>query len=241
MTAVIIVGDNCMDVANRELLRTLAPDLDWLRVVSDLDELYAEAASAVAPVVGILHGEKMSACVGEAVCALADRMGTGGLIVALPAGHQERIAYAMRAGARGCVLTDSPAAELVTAIRAVAVGHLYLPSAFLCELADTLLMLAFRQRTTGTERELTERELEVLGQLALGRSNSEIASRLFISPTTVHSHVLSILRKLNVRNRTEAVAMVYRGGILQQARGAQVVARLLTCDAGRRRSSTERS
>lgn len=228
MTTVIIAGDVLMDAASRERLCSLAPDIGWPVAVDDLAELHVAAAAAEPPVVAILHGAQASARVGAAARELAGRMGTGGLIVALPAGHSESIAEAIRAGARGCVLTDSPAAELITAIRAVAVGHLYLPSAFLCELADTLVIMAFRQRTRGTCRELTERELEVLAQLALGQSNSEIASSLFISPTTVHSHVLSILRKLNVRNRTEAVAMVYRGGILHGARGVPVVARLLT-------------
>lgn len=220
MTAVIIAGDVRSDAASRELLRTLAPEVDWVEVALDLDALYAAIRAAPRPVVGVLYGDEMMGNISLVTRETADQMRPSGLIAAVRPGCRDSIARVMHAGAQGCVLTDSPAEELITAIRAVAAGHLFLPPAFLCELLDTLLLLAFRQRTGGSRSELTDRELEVLGQLALGRPNQEIATRLFISPTTVHTHVLSILRKLNARNRTEAVAMVYRQGLLRGQRQA---------------------
>lgn len=230
MTTVIVVGDSRADPANLEMLRDAAPDIRSLTLADSVAEMRVRAAASAPPVVGILHGERMSATVASAARRLADTVQPGGLIVAVPSVQRGTLVKALWQGARGCVLTDSPVEELITAIRAVAAGHLFLPSALLHELADTLLMLAFRRGRNGPGPDLTDRELDVLSLLALGHTNSEIAARLLISESTVHSHVLNILRKMNARNRTEAVAMVYRQGILHDARAVRAAsgpARLL--------------
>ncbi len=216
-TAVIVASDVRADPANLELLTRVAPDIRCLLVTDDPAELCEQAALVAAPLVGILHGDKMLSQVAATGQALARRKHPGGLIVAAAPGHPERVAQALWQGARGCVLTDSPVEELITAIRAVTAGHLFLPSAFLADLSETLLMLTFRQDALGWGIELTERELQVLRLLSLGMPNAEIGDRLFISEATVHTHVLSILRKLKARNRTEAVAMVYRRGFLHDS------------------------
>jgi DNA-binding NarL/FixJ family response regulator len=118
-------------------------------------------------------------------------------------GDQE-IHNALVAGAMGYVLKSSTGEKLIPAIRAVAAGQRWVPK----EVADRL-----------TERklfeELTPREVQVLQQLARGRANKEIADALKITEYTVKDHLKSILGKLRVADRTEAVTAALQRGIIQ--------------------------
>ncbi|WP_062524634.1 response regulator transcription factor [Demequina rhizosphaerae] len=121
----------------------------------------------------------------------------------------EYVFEAMRAGASGFVLKRVPPAELLESIRVVASGEsLLFP-------ASTRAVIE-RFATRGAERlpELSEREEDVLRALARGRSNGEIAAELFVSVETVKSHVASILMKLGVRDRTQAVIVAYESGFV---------------------------
>lgn len=144
----------------------------------------------------------------------------GGLIAVVPPpttpGAGDELATTLRAGAWGFLFAGSPREEVVTAVRAVADGHPFVPPTFLTDLALVLLPIAVRRSGAPQEagRPLTPRERMVLGLLALGCPNEEIAEKLVITSATVRSHVLSILRKLSVRNRTEAVFVAYKQGIL---------------------------
>lgn len=113
------------------------------------------------------------------------------------------IARAIRAGAHGFLLKDSPREELLAAIRRVNAGETAIPPALINKLAAGI----------STEA-LTGRELEVLSLLAEGRSNKEIGSQLYISQSTVKSHLRSVFAKLNVLSRTEAIAVATRRGLL---------------------------
>ncbi|MFG1945692.1 LuxR C-terminal-related transcriptional regulator [Nonomuraea sp. NPDC048826] len=142
----------------------------------------------------------------------------GGLIAVVTGPEdRERLQVALHAGFRGVIFDGSPVEEVVTAVRAVAAGHPYIPPAMLNDIALAMLPLAVRlaerrddPRATGT---LTAREQEVLRLLAIGCPNEEIAEKLVITEATVRSHVLKILRKLGVRNRTEAVFIAHQRGL----------------------------
>lgn len=114
------------------------------------------------------------------------------------------IAMAIKAGARGYLLKDSPREELLACIRKVHLGETVVSHTLVAKLASGL-----------TTEPLTGRELEVLGLLARGRSNKEIGTHLYIGETTVKSHLRSIFAKLNVLSRTEAVATASRRGLVQ--------------------------
>lgn len=127
----------------------------------------------------------------------------------------EYVFEAMRSGASGFVLKRVPPPELIEAVRVVATGEsLIFP-------ASTRVVIERFAATTGaTLPELTDREQEVLRLLARGRSNQEIGAELFVSTETVKSHVASILLKLGVRDRTQAVIVAYESGFV--APGAAV-------------------
>lgn len=114
------------------------------------------------------------------------------------------VGNAIKAGAKGYLLKDAPREELLTGIRKVHSGETSIGAALVAKLASGL-----------SSESLTGRELEVLSLLASGKSNKEISANLFISETTVKSHLRSIFGKLNVLSRTEAVAAASRRGLVQ--------------------------
>ncbi len=118
---------------------------------------------------------------------------------------------ALQSGASGFLLKDAPADRLVTALRAAATGDAVFAPAVARRVAD---QLARRRTPEGIERleTLTEREREVLGLMAEGLSNAEIAARLVIGEGTVKTHVARILQKVGVRDRLQAVVLAYRAG-----------------------------
>lgn len=121
---------------------------------------------------------------------------------------------AIEAGAAGFVLKESSAEDLIAATRAVAGGGAWLDPAVLPRVLELTRRQALpRQRDAARAEELTERELDVLRQMATGASNPEIATALFVSEATVKTHVGSIFAKLGVRDRAGAIVYAYRHGI----------------------------
>jgi two-component system NarL family response regulator len=116
----------------------------------------------------------------------------------------EDIFRAIQAGAKGYLLKDVPREALMDCIRRVHAGETCVPVHLAMKLAE---------RVSGET--LSQREIDVLKLMALGKSNKEIGSALFISEGTVKSHVKNIFAKLNVISRTEAVANATRRGLIQ--------------------------
>ena len=114
------------------------------------------------------------------------------------------IQRALQAGARGYLLKSMPPAELVSAIREVYAGRKRIPPEIAAHIAEHM-----------SEETLTARELEVLKHVVGGNRNREIAERLFITEETVKVHMKHLMEKLGARDRTEAVAIAIRRGILQ--------------------------
>ena len=117
------------------------------------------------------------------------------------------VTRAIKAGAIGYLLKNTEADELCKAIRAGAAGKVQLAP----EAASRLIS---EVRAPASSEALTERETEVLKLIARGKANKQIAGELFIDETTVKSHVHSILSKLNVRSRTQAVLYAVRLGLV---------------------------
>jgi DNA-binding NarL/FixJ family response regulator/class 3 adenylate cyclase len=129
----------------------------------------------------------------------------------------EYVYEALQAGASGFLLKDTPPEQLVDGIRAVASGDALLaPSITKRVIEEFVRRPPEAARTPPPEiEELTERELEVLKQLARGLSNAEIAQELFVSETTVKTHVAHVLQKLALRDRVQAVVFAYESGLVQ--------------------------
>jgi DNA-binding NarL/FixJ family response regulator len=129
----------------------------------------------------------------------------------------EYVYEALRAGASGFLLKDTPPEQLVSAIEVVAQGEALLSPSV------TRRVISEFVKGTGPKPEaqfprledLTVRELEVLKAIARGLSNAEIARELFVSETTVKTHVARILMKLGLRDRVQAVVLAYEAGVVQ--------------------------
>ena len=133
----------------------------------------------------------------------------------------EYVVEALRAGASGFLLKDVPPADFVAAIRLIAAGDALLAPSVTRRLLDR-----FRNRLPAADaerherlRELTERELEVLGLIARGLSNREIADTLVLSEPTVKTHVSHVLDKLALRDRAQAVVLAYEVGLVRPGEG----------------------
>ncbi len=124
----------------------------------------------------------------------------------------EYVYEALRAGASGFVLKDDPPEQLLAAIRVVAGGDALLSPAVTSRVIKQFTRIPHAAPPKQLE-ELTERELEVFRLIARGLSNAEIATELFISETTVKTHITHILGKLGLRDRVQAVVLAYETGL----------------------------
>jgi DNA-binding NarL/FixJ family response regulator len=132
----------------------------------------------------------------------------------------EYVYRAMRAGASGFLLKDMPGEDIVAAVRQAARGaDALLAPALTRRLVDRFTSTREQPSTSAFDR-LTARELEVLGLVARGLSNAEIATELFIGETTVKTHVARLLMKLGLRDRVQAVVLAYESGLAGGAPGS---------------------
>lgn len=149
----------------------------------------------------------------EATAQITEQLEDTRVIVLTTFDLDDYVYGALRSGASGFLLKDAGGDMLIDAIRVVASGD-----ALIAPSVTRRLISEFARRPESVEvqglDELTEREVEVLSQLARGLSNAEIAEELFVSETTVKSHVSHILTKLSLRDRVQAVVVAYESGLV---------------------------
>ena len=121
----------------------------------------------------------------------------------------------MRAGASAFLLKDAPEHQLLAAIRVVADGGSLFAPSVTRRLIEQFAARGTTEAPPGELAELTARELEVLRLVARGLSNAEISSQLVVSEHTTKTHVASILQKLGLRNRVQAVVLAYESGVVR--------------------------
>ena len=140
----------------------------------------------------------------EAIIAIRAEFPDARIIVLTMFEGDVEIQRALVAGARGYLLKSMPPAELISVIRQVHAGKKRVPPQLAAQLAEHM-----------SDEALTEREVEVLGQIAGGNRNRDIADRLFITEETVKVHIKHIMEKLGASDRTQAIAIAVRRGIIQ--------------------------
>ncbi len=214
MTRVMLVDD---DALMRAGLRMIIDQSDDIVVVGEVDrgEDAARAVDEHRPDV-VLMDVRMPGMNGiDATQVLTAKDPDVRIIVLTTFEHEEYVFGALRAGASGFLLKRTEPEQLLDGIRAVAGGD-----ALLSPSVTRRLIAQFTQGTTPQRvrdprlGELTERELEVLVQMAGGLSNDEIAETLFIAENTVKTHVKRVMFKLGSRDRVQAVVTAYEGGLM---------------------------
>lgn len=140
----------------------------------------------------------------DAITAIRQHSPAARIVVLTTFDDDEYIYHSFRAGARAYLLKDTPRSELLECIRAVANGMKIIPPAIAAKLAERMTTFA-----------LSPRELEVLKLMVNGQANKEIADNLSIADGTVKTHVVAILRKLDASDRTQAVTIALKRGIIR--------------------------
>jgi DNA-binding NarL/FixJ family response regulator len=213
---VLIVDDQALVRAGFRMILEAEQDIEVVGEAADGREAVAEARRLRPDVV--LMDVRMPDVDGiEATRRLLDDDGTGAKIVMLTTFDMDEYVYdALRAGASGFLLKDVPPEQLVAGIRAVASGDALLaPSVTRRVIEEFVRRPPDSIRTAPPElAELTAREHEVLKLIARGLANAEIAKELFVSETTVKTHVAHVLMKLKLRDRVQAVVFAYESGLV---------------------------
>jgi DNA-binding NarL/FixJ family response regulator len=213
---VLLVDDQAMI---REGLRMIIDAQDDLEVVAEAGD-GQDALRAVAehrPDV-VLMDIRMPGMDGLQATERLLRGGRPGprVLVLTTFGEDEYLYAAMRAGASGFLLKDSPRATLLHAVRTVVDGSALLDPVLTRRLIEE--WVRHPPAAVGLPeplRRLTPRELDVFTELARGRSNTEIAADLVLSETTIKSHVAHVLAKLDLRDRVQAVVLGYECGLIR--------------------------
>ena len=212
-TRVLLVDDQALLRAGFRLILELEPDLEVVGESADgLDAV--DAARRLAPDV-VLMDIRMPRLDGVQATRRIVAAGTAKVLMLTTFDLDEYVFDALRAGASGFLLKDTPAEDLVSAVRVVAGGE-----ALLSPSVTRRLIEEFARQPVGHTAQprelatLTARELEVLKHVAQGLNNRQIGSRLFISENTVKNHVRNILEKLQLHSRMEAVMYAVREKLL---------------------------
>jgi DNA-binding NarL/FixJ family response regulator len=132
----------------------------------------------------------------------------------------EYVFAALRAGASGFMLKDTPPAELLAGVRLVATGEALLSPSITKHLIETFIRRSAEtvEAQSSAMDVLTDRERDVLALVARGLSNAEIGSELYVSPATVKTHVARILTKLGARDRAQLIVIAYESGLVRPGR-----------------------
>jgi DNA-binding NarL/FixJ family response regulator len=156
---------------------------------------------------------------GNGLAAARQILGNPGLstrvIVLTTFDLDEYVVEALSAGASGFLLKSTPRANLLHAVRTAVRGESLLDPALTARLVESYARRSGDTSLRGQVDALSPREKDVFTLLAQGRSNAEIASRLFLAETTIKSHVAAVLRKLGLRDRLQAVIYGYESGLVQ--------------------------
>ncbi|ACQ80934.1 two component transcriptional regulator, LuxR family [Beutenbergia cavernae DSM 12333] len=213
MTRVLLVDDDPLVRAGLRLMLESAGDLDVVGEVGDGAEV-VDAVARWAPDV-VLMDIRMPVLDGIAATrALVDRPGaTPAVLVLTTFGADRTVVDALRAGAAGYVLKDTPPAEIVEAVRRVAAGEAVLSPAVTRSLIDVATAADSEPEAGAAARRslaaLTERERDVADAVADGLSNGEIAARLYLSTSSVKTHLSSALTKLGLVNRVQLAILAH--------------------------------
>lgn len=212
---VLVVDDQSMVRAGFRLLLADETDIDVVAEAGNGREAIAQAARFHPDV--ILMDIRMPELDGlEATRRILATDTTARVLILTTFDLDDYVFEALRAGASGFVLKDDPPEQLLAAVRTVAAGEALLSPAITRQVIRHFTSARHQSPPPGVT-ELTARELEVFELITRGLSNAEIGEELFISDTTVKTHVTRLLQKLGLRDRAQAIVLAYQTGLFDQS------------------------
>jgi DNA-binding NarL/FixJ family response regulator len=218
---VLIADDQSMVRAGFRMLLGNEDDIDV--VAEALNGLDAVAKAARFDPTVILMDIRMPELDGlEATRRILAANSNARILILTTFGLDEYVYEALRAGASGFVLKDDPPEQLIAAVRVVAAGDALLSPAITKQVIKQFTRTPHPNPPKEFD-ELTAREQETLRLIADGLSNAQIAARLYISETTVKTHVTHILQKLGLHDRVQAIVLTHQTGLFETGTPAQRV------------------
>ena len=212
---VLIADDQSMVRAGFRML--LAGEQDMEVVAEASNGLEAVAMAAEFDPTVILMDIRMPELDGlQATRRIIASNDTARILILTTFGLDEYVYEALSAGASGFVLKDDPAEQLIEAVRTVAAGDALLSPAILKRVINQFTRIP-RNVPPKELDDLTAREQDILRLIARGLSNAEIGAELYISETTVKTHVSHLLQKLHLRDRVQIVVLAYQTGLVPGA------------------------
>ena len=216
MIRILLVDDQALVRAGFRMILDAEPEMEVVGEAGDGREAIDQVRTLAPDIV--LMDIRMPELDGlEATRRILGGGGEARILILTTFDLDEYVYEALRAGASGFLLKDTPPEQLVSAIEVIAQGEALL--------SPTITRRVISEFVKGTGpkpqaqfprlQDLTAREREVLTLIARGLSNAEIAKTLFVSETTVKTHVARILMKLGLRDRVQAVVLAYESGIVQ--------------------------
>jgi len=210
---VLVVDDQAMVRAGFRMLLGDEPDIEVVAEASNGLDAVAEAARTKPDVV--LMDIRMPELDGlEATKRILAADASSRVLILTTFDLDEYVYRALKAGASGFVLKDEPPEQLVAAVRTVAGGDALLSPAITARVIEQFTRL-HKQTPPKAVETLTEREMDVFRLITRGYSNAEIGRELFISDTTVKTHVTRLLQKLDLRDRAQAIVLAYQTGLFE--------------------------
>ncbi|MFI9555891.1 response regulator [Nonomuraea endophytica] len=213
MIRVLLVDDQALVRTGFKLMLNAQPDIEVVAEAADGQEALARTRELRPDVVLMdLHMPVMD---GVTATGLISAELPDTRVLALSTFDlDENVVAALRAGAGGFLPKDISPEELVEGVRVVHRGESAVAPRLLTRLIGTFVRAARPRPAPAALPELTDREREVLVLIAKGRSNTEIAHRLNVSPSTIKNHVTSLFGKTGVRDRAQAVILAYEAGLV---------------------------
>ncbi|MEO1063946.1 MAG: response regulator transcription factor [Actinomycetota bacterium] len=215
MIRVLVVDDQALVRSGFRMILDAEPDLEVVGEAADGREAI-ERHRALRPDVIVMDVRMPHLDGVEATARINQHHGERArILIVTTFDLDDYVHRALAAGASGFLLKDAPPEQLVDAVRIIAEGEALLAPSVTRRLIERFTSEQRTIEVDGAVDELTDREQEVLGHLARGRSNAEIAATLTVSETTVKTHVGHVLSKLGLRDRVQAVVWAYEHGVVR--------------------------
>ncbi|MBY4130358.1 response regulator transcription factor [Rhodococcus fascians] len=211
---VVVVDDQELMRMGLNMVLEAQDDIEVIGEASD-GAGAVEAAARLTPAV-VLMDVRMPGIDGVAATRTITESGSATKVLVMTTFDlDENVLGALRAGASGFLLKDTPPEDLVSAIRSVAAGDAVVSPKVTKRLLSRFVAHSVPSADASVLDALTGREREVLVHLATGMSNAEIAAVLHLSEATIKTHIGRILTKLDVRDRVQAVVLAYETGLVR--------------------------
>lgn len=214
MIRVLLADDQALVRAGFRALLDAQPDIEVVGEADNGEDAVRLATSLVPDVVLMdIRMPRLDGIGATRAIAADPRLATTRVVVLTTFDLDEYVFETLRAGASGFLVKDVDPTELIQAVRVVAQGDALLTPSVTRRVIEQFSAHAKEPGPAPALDSLTDREREVMGLVALGLSNEEIAKRLFLSPATAKTHVSRAMQKLGARDRAQLVVFAYETGL----------------------------